>query len=67
MADDEPEYHVVVNHEEQHSLWPAGREIPAGWSATGFSGPREACLEHITQVWPDITPLSVRRAMERSD
>lgn len=63
MPDEETTYDVVVNHEEQHSLWPSGRELPAGWTATGFSGPRQDCLEHIKVVWPDITPLSVRRAL----
>ncbi len=63
MPSDDITYAVVVNHEEQHSIWPAGRELPAGWAATGFTGPRQDCLDHIKVVWPDITPLSVRRAL----
>ncbi|MBO3751361.1 MbtH family protein [Streptosporangiaceae bacterium NEAU-GS5] len=51
---------VVVNHEEQYSIWWADRDLPAGWTATGFEGTREECLEHIEQVWTDMRPLSVR-------
>jgi len=53
---------VVVNHEEQYSIWPTGRELPGGWRATGHAGTREECLAHIEEVWTDLTPLSVRRA-----
>jgi MbtH protein len=52
---------VVVNHEEQYSIWPAGREIPSGWRETGVQGTKTECLAHITQVWTDLRPLSVRR------
>ncbi|MEV6931341.1 MbtH family protein [Dactylosporangium sp. NPDC051485] len=58
---DEPVFVVVVNHEEQHSVWPAGREVPAGWRETGVRGTRAECLAHIAQVWTDLRPLSVRR------
>ncbi|GAA4516825.1 MULTISPECIES: MbtH family protein [Nonomuraea] len=51
---------VVVNHEEQYSVWAAGRELPPGWRATGFAGTREECLAHIETVWTDMRPLSVR-------
>jgi MbtH protein len=51
---------VVVNHEEQYSVWFAGRELPVGWIATGTQGTRQECLDHIEQVWTDMTPLSVR-------
>ncbi|MDT0532818.1 MbtH family NRPS accessory protein [Micromonospora sp. DSM 115977] len=54
---------VVVNDEEQYSIWPDGREIPAGWREEGFVGPRARCLEHIDSVWTDMRPLSLRRAM----
>jgi MbtH protein len=56
-------YLVVRNDEEQYSIWRAGRELPAGWYATGFEGGEERCLEHIAEVWTDMRPLSVRRAM----
>lgn len=60
-AEHHPVFSVVVNHEEQHSVWPAGREVPAGWRETGFTGTRAECLAHIAQVWTDLRPLSVRR------
>ncbi|WP_433362635.1 MbtH family protein [Streptosporangium sp. CA-115845] len=51
---------VVLNDEEQYSIWPAGRELPAGWRAEGFEGDREGCLAHIDEVWTDMRPLSAR-------
>ncbi|MBS2532115.1 MbtH family NRPS accessory protein [Catenulispora sp. NF23] len=59
----ELEYQVVVNHEEQYSIWPAGRELPAGWTAEGTAGPKDVCLDRIEQVWVDMRPLSLRRRM----
>lgn len=56
----EPTYQVVVNEEEQYSIWPTGRELPAGWSAVGTTGTKETCLEHIRSVWVDMRPRSVR-------
>lgn len=56
-------YLVVVNHEEQHSIWLEGQEVPAGWTPLGFSGTRQECLDHIAEVWTDITPLSVRQQL----
>ncbi len=55
-------YLVVLNHEEQYSIWPAAREIPAGWRAEGTEGTEEECLAHIDRVWTDMRPLSVRTA-----
>ncbi len=55
---------VVVNHEGQHSIWPARRPLPAGWTETDTHGDREACLAHIEQTWTDLRPLSLRRRME---
>lgn len=62
-ADDEL-YDVVMNHEEQYSIWRADSEPPAGWHTTGFRGSREGCLAHIDEVWTDMRPLSLRRAMD---
>ncbi|HXS61759.1 MAG TPA: MbtH family NRPS accessory protein [Streptosporangiaceae bacterium] len=56
-------YAVVLNDEEQYSIWPAGRELPAGWRRSGFTGQREECLAHIDEVWTDIRPLSLRQAI----
>ena len=57
-------YQVVMNHEEQYSLWPADRELPLGWQAAGFSGTKAACLGYIEEVWTDMRPLSLRRRMQ---
>jgi MbtH protein len=62
---EQPEvYMVVVNHEEQYSIWPEGKAIPAGWQAVGKIGDKESCLAYIKDVWTDMRPLSVRTAME---
>ncbi|HTI24832.1 MAG TPA: MbtH family protein [Kutzneria sp.] len=53
-------YQVVVNHEEQYSLWPADRQPPAGWRADGHTGGKDECLAHIAEVWTDLRPLSAR-------
>jgi len=64
FEDDKSEYVVVINKEEQYSLWPAFKEIPSGWSATGTRGSRQVCLEWIEQVWTDMRPKSLREAMD---
>jgi MbtH protein len=55
-------YQVVVNHDEQYSLWLADREPPAGWRVDGPTGSKDECLAHIAEVWTDMRPLSARRA-----
>ncbi|MCG8614769.1 MAG: MbtH family NRPS accessory protein [Desulfobacterales bacterium] len=57
-------YHVVVNHEEQYSIWPDGKEIPDGWRTVGKNGPKKECLSYINDVWTDMRPLSLRKAMD---
>ena len=57
-------YTVVVNHEEQYSIWFADRDLPNGWRAVGKTGPKSACLEYIGEVWTDMRPLSLRKSME---
>jgi uncharacterized protein YbdZ (MbtH family) len=57
-------YDVVVNHEEQYSIWPAHREMPKGWKAVGKQGRKPECLAHIKEVWTDMRPLSLRKKME---
>lgn len=59
-------YLVVINDEEQYSIWPDYRDIPAGWRAVGKSGLKSDCLEYIKEVWTDMRPLSLRRQMEQS-
>jgi MbtH protein len=60
-------YRVVVNHEDQYSIWPLERDLPLGWSATDMSGGRDDCLAFIDQVWTDMRPLSLRRQMDSSE
>jgi MbtH protein len=57
-------YNVVVNDEEQYSIWPAYRENAAGWRNAGMSGSKADCLAHIKKVWTDMRPLSLRKIME---
>jgi uncharacterized protein YbdZ (MbtH family) len=57
-------YKVVVNHEEQYSIWPAERDHPPGWREAGRSGRKAECLHYIETVWADMRPLSLRKHME---
>jgi MbtH protein len=57
-------FRVVVNHEEQYSIWPEDREIPNGWRDVGKVGPKAECLAYIKEVWTDMRPLSMRKHME---
>jgi MbtH protein len=61
--DDGTLYKVVVNHEEQYSIWPLERPNPPGWRDGGHSGARAECLSYIGQVWTDMRPLSLRLKM----
>lgn len=56
-------YSVVMNHEEQYSIWPADRGNPRGWSSVGKAGPKAECLAYIKEVWTDMRPLSLRKQM----
>ncbi len=55
---------VVVNDEEQYSIWPVDRENPAGWRDAGKTGTKQECLAYIEQVWTDMRPLSLRKQMD---
>jgi uncharacterized protein YbdZ (MbtH family) len=57
-------YKVVVNHEEQYSIWPDYKEMPLGWKDVGKSGPKPECLAYIKEAWTDMRPLSLRKQME---
>jgi uncharacterized protein YbdZ (MbtH family) len=57
-------YKVVVNHEEQYSIWPADRENALGWNDAGKTGTKAECLAYIEEVWTDMRPLSLRKQME---
>jgi uncharacterized protein YbdZ (MbtH family) len=64
--DDSVTYKVVINHEEQYSIWPADKENPLGWTSVGTSGKRQECLDYIEKVWTDMRPLSLRKQMEEA-
>jgi MbtH protein len=70
MSSDEDEdtttYKVVVNHEEQYSIYPDYKENPLGWKDAGKSGTKQKCLEYINEVWTDMRPLSLRKKMEEA-
>lgn len=63
MSDTADEYLVVINEEEQYSIWPAASSVPRGWHIEGTRGSKRACLAHIDVVWTDMRPLSLRRYM----
>ncbi|MGK3998771.1 MbtH family protein [Sorangium sp. So ce1024] len=60
-------YKVVVNHEEQYSIWPEYRENPLGWRDAGKTGTKAECLDHIKEVWTDMRPLSLRKQMDAQE
>jgi MbtH protein len=61
--DDDRRYRVVRNDEEQYSIWPADRPAPPGWTPTDVTGVKAECLAHISRVWTDLRPRSLREAM----
>ena len=56
-------YKVVMNHQEQYSIWPADRENALGWNDVGKSGKKAECLAYIDDVWTDMRPLILRKKM----
>lgn len=66
IQEDTTIYKVVVNHEEQYSIWPAHRESPLGWRDVGKTGLKPECLEYVNKVWTDMRPLSLRQKMEQA-
>ena len=63
--DENAVFDVVVNHEEQYSIWPDFKELPLGWKRVGKQGKKQECLAYINEVWPDIRPLSLRLHLQR--
>lgn len=61
--EDKTIYKVVVNHEEQYSIWPVDKENALGWNDAGKSGNKADCLAYIKEVWTDMRPLSLRKKM----
>ena len=66
-SEDTSTYVVVVNPEEQYSIWPEGRAVPAGWKDVGTRGAKQDCLAYIGKVWTDMRPLSLRKKMEEME
>ncbi len=64
--EDNAMYKVVMNHEDQYSIWPAERENPHGWKDGGKSGTKKQCLDYVAEAWTDLRPLSLRRQMAES-
>jgi MbtH protein len=62
-GDENTTYNVVMNHEEQYSIWPDYKALPPGWTAVGKTGKKDECLQYIDAVWTDMRPLSLRQAM----
>jgi MbtH protein len=62
-AEDTRTYTVLVNDEEQYSLWLAELAIPGGWRSTGQVGLKQECLDYVRRVWTDLRPLSLRKAL----
>jgi MbtH protein len=63
MFENTENFQVVVNDEDQYSIWPTDRDIPSGWHAEGTSGVKDDCLAHIELVWTDMRPRSLRERM----
>ncbi len=64
MAPSEEIYRVVLNHEEQYSIWPEWKDNAPGWKDAGKKGTKEECLAWIDEVWTDMRPLSLRKKMD---
>ena len=64
--DDNRTYKVVVNHEEQYSIWPADKTNALGWTDAGKNGTKTECLAYIKEIWTDMRPLSLRKKMEET-
>ncbi|MEM6797684.1 MAG: MbtH family NRPS accessory protein [Acidobacteriota bacterium] len=62
--DDKAEFYVVMNGEEQYSIWPAGQDVPAGWRVVREPAPRQESLDLIDEVWTDMRPLSLRQRLD---
>ena len=61
--DEDGEFYVLVNDEEQYSLWPTFAEVPAGWRVVFGADTRAACVEYVDREWTDMRPRSLREAM----
>lgn len=62
--DDDARYQVLINDEEQYSLWLADHDIPAGWRAVGIEASKADCMAYVDEVWTDMRPRSLREQMD---
>lgn len=60
-------WRVVINIEDQYSIWPTFKTIPPGWREEGKTGTKEECLNHIKEVWTDMRPRSLKELMEKKE
>jgi MbtH protein len=58
------QYQVLINDEEQYSLWPAANEVPAGWRSVGKEGGKQECMDYVDEMWTDMRPRSLRERMD---
>ena len=65
--EDKTQYKVVVNQEQQYSIWAVEKKNPLGWTDAGKTGSKTECLAHIKEVWTDMRPLSLRNEMEQRE
>jgi MbtH protein len=61
--DEDGQFFVLVNDEDQHSLWPTFAPVPAGWNVVFGEGTRQDCLAYVEEHWTDMRPRSLREAM----
>jgi len=66
-GDDDTTFDVVINDEEQYSIWPSYKAIPAGWKSVGKQGKKAECLAYIDETWTDMRPLSLRKALAQEE
>ncbi len=66
-GDDDTIFDVVINDEEQYSIWPSYKPIPAGWRAVGMQAKKAQCLAYIDETWTDMRPLSLRKALAEDE
>ena len=63
FEDENATYYVLVNAENQHSIWPSFAEVPAGWTVVHGQDSRKACLDYVNEHWTDMRPRSLAVAM----
>lgn len=63
---DDVTFAVVINDQEQYSIWPMFKDVPNGWKEVGKTGSKKECLDYIEEVWIDMRPLSLRKFMDEA-